>query len=271
MNTRPLTITSTQNPRLKAAARLRDAKTRRKTGRFLIDGAREISRAIEAGVEIAEAFVCPELCDTAERQETVRRVCEAARECFHVSPAAFAKLAFGERAEGVVAVGVTPQRTLADVRLPDNPFVAVVEGVEKPGNLGAILRTADAAGVSAVIAADSGSDLYNPNAIRASLGAIFTLPVCSAESREVRTWLREQRIPIYAARVGGGKLYTQVDFSGPAAIVLGSESQGLSELWRGDDVTNVELPMRGVVDSLNVSVAAAVFFYEVLRQRTKGG
>ncbi len=268
MNTQARTITSTHNPRLKAAARLRDGKTRRKTGRFLIDGAREITRAVGAGVEIAEVFVCPDLCTTAERQEAARLACESAPEWFRVPPDVFAKLAFGERAEGAVAVAVAPRRTLDDLRLPDPPLVAVVEGIEKPGNLGAILRSADAAGVSAVIAANGGHDLYNPNAIRASLGAIFTLPVCVAESSEALAWLRARGISIFAARVGEGRSYTNVDFTRPAALVLGSESHGLSDVWRGQDVVSVELPMRGVVDSLNVSAAAAVFFYEALRQRS---
>ncbi|MBW3599707.1 MAG: RNA methyltransferase [Planctomycetes bacterium] len=261
-------ITSVQNPRIKAAARLRDSRARRKAGRFLIDGAREISRAIGAGVTVHEAFICPELCDSPERQEAARLAEESAAETFHVTPAVFAKLAFGDREEGTVLVAATPQRTLADLQLPANPLIAVLEGVEKPGNFGAVLRTADAAGVSAVIAADGSHDVYNPNVIRASLGAVFTLPVCAADSSTTLDRLRSQRIAIYAARVGAGRLYTDADFRGPAAIILGSEAHGLSEVWRGDDITSIELPMHGVVDSLNVSAAAAVLVYEALRQRT---
>jgi TrmH family RNA methyltransferase len=160
-----------------------------------------------------------------------------------------------------------PQRRLEDLRLPVYPLVAVVEGLEKPGNLGAVCRSADATGVSALIAADAWTDLFNPNAIRASLGTIFTLPVCEAVAPEVLAWLRQRQIKIYAARVDGSMLYTEVDYRGPAAIVLGSEAAGLTPLWTGEDVLPIRLPMRGVTDSLNLSVTAAVLFYEALRQR----
>jgi RNA methyltransferase, TrmH family len=259
-------ITSLQNPRVKDAARLRDARARRKSGRFLIDGAREIVRAIGAGIEAREAFICPELCDSSEREDAARVAENAAAEVFQVTPAVFGKLAFGDRQEGTILIAAAPHRTLADLRLPANPLVAVLEGVEKPGNFGAVLRSADAAGVSAVIAAGQ-HDLYNPNAIRASLGAVFTVPICAADGEETRDWLRSQGLAIYAARVGGGRRYTDADFRRPAAIILGSEAHGLSDLWRGDDIAAVELPMHGAVDSLNVSAAAAVLFYEAVRQR----
>jgi TrmH family RNA methyltransferase len=235
---------------------------------FLIEGAREAARAIGAGIEVVEAFLCPELCDSAERKEATELAAAAAKAVLHVTPEVFAKIAFGERAEGTLLVAEAPQRRLEDIALPAKPLAAVVEGIEKPGNFGAVLRSADGAGVSAVIAADGGHDLYNPSAIRASLGAIFTLPVCAAASDETLAWLRSQGLAIYAARPGGGKPYHQADFTRPAAIVLGSEAHGLSSVWTGDDVTAIELPMRGVVDSLNVSAAAAVLFYEAQRQRT---
>jgi TrmH family RNA methyltransferase len=179
----------------------------------------------------------------------------------------FSKLAFGARAEGVLIVAVAPRRDLEKLALPENPLVAVLEGVEKPGNLGAVLRSADGAGFSAVVAADGGHDLYNPNAIRASLGAIFTLPVCGANSPAALAWLRARKLTIYAARVGAGRLYTEADFTRPTAILLGSEAHGLTEFWCGKDIFDIELPMRGSVDSLNISTAAAILFYEALRQR----
>ena len=147
------------------------------------------------------------------------------------------KLSFGNRVEGIVAVAEPPVRELAALKLPADALVAVVEGAEKPGNLGAIVRTADAAGVAAVLVVDGGTDLYNPNAIRASLGAIFTVPVCEATSEKALAWLREERFRVFAARVDGAVDYTSVDFRGRTAIVLGSEAHGLSEQWRGDDVT----------------------------------
>jgi TrmH family RNA methyltransferase len=152
--------------------------------------------------------------------------------------------------------------------LSDVPLVAVLEGVEKPGNVGAVLRSADGAGVSALIVADAQTDLYNPNAIRASLGTIFSVPVAAAAAADTLTWLRHRGLAIFAARVDGAVPHTEADFRGPAAIVLGSEAKGLSATWTGPDVTAVRLPMAGVADSLNVSAAAAVLFYEALRQRT---
>jgi TrmH family RNA methyltransferase len=170
--------------------------------------------------------------------------------------------------DGVVAVAAIPQRNLQQLKLAGRPLVAVLEGVEKPGNVGAVLRGADGAGVSAVIVADGGSDLYNPNAIRASMGTLFTTPVYAATSAEAIAWLRKQGLTIYAARVDGSVEYTACDFTRPCAIVLGSESEGLTDIWRGDDVTAIRLPMRGLADSLNIASAATVLFYEALRQRS---
>jgi TrmH family RNA methyltransferase len=145
----------------------------------------------------------------------------------------------------------------------------VLEGIQKPGNVGAVLRSADAAGVHALIVADGGTDLYNPNAIRASLGTIFTVPVCSATTSDTLAWLRRHGVPMFAAQVDAERLYTEVDFRGPSAIVLGSEASGLSEAWFGTEATAIKLPMLGAADSLNVSAAAAVLFYEALRQRSE--
>ncbi|HTQ38381.1 MAG TPA: RNA methyltransferase [Pirellulales bacterium] len=274
-------ITSTANPRVKAAAKLRNPRQRAAQGRFMINGVREIGRALDGGMKLQEVFVCLEQCDGAECQRLLRRLEKTAAVQFEVSPAVYSVLAYGSREEGVLAVAETPQRNLNDLWLPDNPLVAVLEGVEKPGNLGAVLRSADGAGVSAVIVAGGGVDLYNPNAIRASLGAIFTLPVVAASSEETIAWLRTQNLKIFAARVDGAVNYTTCDFTGPCAVVLGSEAAGLSDAWwsdskRGDsrpgdsirgDITAIRLPMCGAADSLNVSAAAAVLFYEALRQR----
>jgi RNA methyltransferase, TrmH family len=262
-------ITSIHNPRVKEAARLRERRQREKQGRLLIDGARELGRAIEAGVEVVEVFVCEPLCQSAEARRALDLIGKTDAAILSVTQPVFAKLAFGDRAEGVLGVARTPQRSLAQLCLPANPLVAVVEDIEKPGNLGAILRTADAAGVSAVIASGRGADLYNPNVIRASLGTVFTLPVCAAEPHEALVFLRSNRLPIYAARVDAPRLYTEVSLAGPAAIVLGSETAGLSDIWSGDDVSAIRLPMLGAVDSLNVSATAAVLFYEALRQRAQ--
>jgi RNA methyltransferase, TrmH family len=264
-------ITSTSNPRIKAAARLRERRGRDDQGRIIIDGIREIGRAMAGGVQITELYYFPQLCQDDAHQAILKQAGQGEAERFEVTPPVMEKLAYGNRVEGLVAVAVPPRRTLADLRLAADALVAVVEGAEKPGNLGAILRTADAAGIAAVIVAGGITDLYNPNAIRASLGAIFTVPVCCARSEETLVWLRSQSRRVFAARVDGAIDFAAADFRGGAAIVLGSEAAGLSNLWRGDDVTPVKLPMLGQVDSLNLSATAAVLFYEALRQRRTPG
>ena len=263
-------ITSTSNPRIKAAVRLRDRRGRADQVRIIIDGVREIGRALDAGVRVTELFYFPQLCSDDEHQRLIGQAGQGGAELVEVTPPVMEKLAYGNRVEGVVAVAEEPRTTLADFALPADALVAVVEGIEKPGNLGALVRTADAAGIAAVIAAGSVTDLYNPNAIRASLGAIFRLPVCAAKVEQTLSWLRSERFRIVAARVDGGIDYSQADYRGRAAIVLGSEAAGLSSAWNGADMTSVSLPMLGCVDSLNVSATAAVLFYEALRQRRLG-
>ena len=263
-------ITSPHNPRVNLAARLRDHRQRKKEQRILIDGAREISRAIAAGVALQEVFVCAELCRSEEAKQLLEILPKSGAEVLEVSEQVFSRLAFGERAEGIVAVAAVPSHRLEDLDLPDNPLVAVLEGVEKPGNIGAVLRSADGAGVSALVLADPRTDLYNPNAIRASLGTIFSLPVAAAAADKVLTWLQTQKLQIVTARVEGSVVYTDIDYRRPTAIVFGSEANGLSPLWTGDDIRAIRLPMLGAADSLNVSAAAAVLFYEALRQRTAG-
>jgi RNA methyltransferase, TrmH family len=259
-------IASVHNPRVKRAIRLREARRRREDGLILIDGARELGRAIAAGLTVQEVFVCPELCRGEEARRLLAAPLAGAR--FDVTEAVFAKLAYGQRSEGIVGVAAAPERRLVDLALPANPLVAVLEGVEKPGNIGAVLRSGDGAGVSALIVADPRTDLYNPNVIRASLGTVFSLAAATADPAETLAWLGDRGLQIVAARVEASVLYTQIDYRRPTAIVLGSEAAGLSSHWSGEGVQAVRLPMLGVADSLNVSAAAAVLFYEALRQRT---
>jgi len=268
------TITSPQNPRVKNAARLRHGRHRQKQGRILIDGVRELSRAIAAGVVLQEIFVCEKLCRGEQQQQLLDKLPDCGAEILQVDKRLFERLAFGHRGEGVLAVAETPGCALDDLTLPDaplipgSPLIAVLEGVEKPGNVGAVLRSADASGVGAVIVADGRTDLFNPNAIRASLGTIFTVPVAEASSEETLAWLRDRQFSVFTARVDGSVVYTEADFTGPSAVVLGSEADGLTDEWSGESVQAVRLPMLGVADSLNVSVTAAVILYEAVRQRT---
>jgi RNA methyltransferase, TrmH family len=260
-------IASPSNPRVRAAAALRDRRERERTGRIVIDGARELLRALAADVAVETVFLCESLCRSAACAELLRRIGPADPRVIEVSETAFAKIAFGDRAEGVVGVAIRPDLALAGVSLPSDPLVAVLEAVEKPGNLGAIARSADGAGADALIAADPRTDPFNPNAIRASLGTIFSLRVAAASGAETLAWLHELGARIVVARVDGDETYTDVDLSGPLAIVLGSEAAGLSDVWAGPGVVAVRLPMLGAADSLNVSVAAGILLYEVRRQR----
>jgi len=263
-------LTSHANPRVRAVVRLRERREREATGMTIVDGAREIGRALDAGVQLVEAFASVEMATSADALDAIARInaLDLGSRLAWVSRPLLEKVAFGDRSDGIVAVVATPSIGLGELVLPRSPFLAVIEGVEKPGNLGAVLRSADGAGLDAVIAADPRTDLFNPNAIRASLGTIFSMPVASATSVEVLEWLRARGVRIVAARVFGAEVHTAVDLRGPLAIVLGSEAGGLTGTWSGPDVTPVRLPMRGAADSLNVSVAAAVLFYEALRQRS---
>lgn len=263
-----LRITSRQNPRIKRAAALRVGRERQHSGRFIIDGVREILRALKAGIKPLEAFVCDAAATSDECRQAIRQIEQTPAELMRVSPEVFAKLAYGERDDGLIVIAETPQRNLAALKLPRHPLIAVLEGVEKPGNVGAILRSADAAGVDAVVVADGGTDLFNPNTIRASIGTVFRPNVCAATVDETIAWLGAQGVPVFATRPDAELLYTQANLRGGAAFVLGSEAYGLSDAWRGVGATAIRLPMHGIADSLNVSTTAAIVFYEALRQRS---
>jgi RNA methyltransferase, TrmH family len=260
-------ITSLTNPRVKAAVRLRDRRERDATGRTIVDGAREILRALDAGVRVETAFIAPDVLHTADAIAAADRL--AHRFGTHeVSQAVLAKVAFGGRSDGVVAIVETPDLVLTDLHPRDDALSVVIEGGEKPGNLGAAVRTADAVGAHAVIAADPKTDLFNPNAIRASIGTMFALPVVAAGSNDTLDWLLDHGIRPVAAIVDADTIYTAADLAGPVALVLGSEAKGLSATWRDPRTTAVTIPMAGLADSLNVSIAAAVLLFEARRQRT---
>jgi RNA methyltransferase, TrmH family len=265
------TITSVHNPRVKDALRLRASRHRAKQERILIDGAREVLQALWGRVRLVELFLCIPLCKSPAAQEVLARLDSLDADAWQVPPEVFEKIAFGERHDGVLAVAQTPRRELPDLQPAGRGLIAVLEGLEKPGNVGAVLRSADAAGVAAVIVANPRTDLYNPNCVRASLGTVFTRPVCTATTPEALQWLRSRRLTIYAARTDAKLSYTAVNFTEPAAVVVGNEAEGLSDAWRAADVTPIKLPMHGTADSLNVSATSAVLFYEALRQRERAG
>ena len=263
------TLASPSNPRIRSVARLRDRRERDASGNTLVDGAREVRRALEAGVEVVEAFVCEPLLAGKDARVALDLLSDRRVPITSTTEAAFAKIAFGDRAEGLIAVVRSPSLRLDDLTLPTDPLLVVVESIEKPGNLGAILRSADGAGADAVIAASPRTDLANPNVIRASAGTYFAVPLAAAPTGEIIAWLQRRRVRVVAARVETERSYDEADLTGPLAIVLGSEAEGLTDAWQAADMETVRLPMHGIADSLNVSVAAAVLLYEARRQRDR--
>jgi TrmH family RNA methyltransferase len=277
------TITSAANPRVRQAARLRDADARRETGMTLIDGRRELARAASVGVAIDEVFVDADsaaaLLDdaTAPAHGTADAPCLAGlaargTRITALSRKAFERIAFGSRNEGVVAVARYSSATLADFVVANDRPMLVIEGVEKPGNLGAILRTADAAGLAGVIVCDGRTDPANPAVIRASLGTVFTVPLATASAHDSIAWCAARGRRVVAAMPTGTLLWHEARLTGCTAILLGSEAHGISDAWRQAanagtiDLESVRLTMAGAADSLNVSATTAVLAYESLRQ-----
>lgn len=259
-------IESPSNPRIRAALALRDRGERVATGLTLVDGARESRRALEAGVEVESAFVCRPLLRLEDAHAAVAALSRRGIRPTEVGERALDRLAFGDRNDGLVLVVRSPSTALDELDIGPEPLILVTEDVEKPGNVGAILRTADAAAADAVIAV-GGTDLFNPNVIRASAGVAFSMPLAAGSAGEVLGWLRERSIRVVATVVEAPTAYTDADLRGPLAIVLGSETHGLSDAWRDPGVEAISIPMRGVADSLNVSVTAAILAFEARRQR----
>ena len=251
-------ITSGQNPKIKALLELQDkSRERRRQGLFVVEGRREIEHCLAAGFVPEAFFICPDIYGPSPEEARV----------FHVSKEVYEKIAYRGGTEGIVAEMRYKERTLEDVRLGENPLVVVLESVEKPGNLGAVLRSADAAGADAVIICDPLTDLYNPNLIRASIGSVFTRQVVAATSAATIAWLKAKGIRILTAQLQDSSLYYETVMTGPTAIVMGTESTGLTDLWREAADEHIRIPMLGRLDSLNVSVSAAILLFEAVRQR----
>ncbi len=255
-------ITSLQNALIKKALGLREASGRRDAGMTIIDGAREIKRALEAGIILDKIFYVKGQQESLLKQLSAKKV-----ESVEVSNQVMEKLAYGERHEGIIALAGTPVLTLKDLKLSKEPLVVVLESLEKPGNLGAVLRTCDGVGVEAVLVCDPKTDVYNPNVIRSSTGVVFSIPVVCSSPEEIFSFLKSKKIKICASQPAAQKLYTQTDFRGAWGLVLGSETQGLSDFWLLAAEVTVKIPMKGLADSLNVSISAAIILYEALRQR----
>ncbi len=260
-------ISSTQNPTLKKLATLQEkSRERRKTGLFLIEGIREINLAKQAGYEFVELFFCPAIIDIQLVEELMKGLI-IKPEMIELSEDVYRKIAYRSGTEGIIASAKAKPNQLNALKLPENPLILIAEAPEKPGNIGALLRTADAAGVDAFILANPRTDLYNPNIIRSSVGGVFTVPIATGSTAEIIRFLKEREIPIYAAILQEAVSYELQDFTKAAAIVVGTEADGLSENWRVESAQNVIIPMQGNLDSMNVSVAAAILIFEARRQR----
>jgi RNA methyltransferase, TrmH family len=257
------TITSTQNPKIKNLLALEKPRERKKQCLFVIEGKKEIGMALEAGYKIGNLFFCEEIISKAELES----LGTSDKLLIPVSKEVFEKIAVRENSGGVLAVAEQKTHRLAEIKLSENPLLLVLESVEKPGNLGAMLRTADAAGADAVIICDTHTDFYNPNVIRSSIGCIFTTRTASASSEDTIAWLKERNINIYCTYLKASQPYHLVDFKKPSAIVMGTESTGLSDTWVNASTANIIIPMQGIIDSMNVSTAAAVVIFEARRQR----
>lgn len=253
-------ISSLQNPRVKQVVRLREKRQRERDGLMLVEGWDELTLALGAGWQPLTVYHAPEL--------ATRQINGIQSELLTVSRSVFEKMSYRDTPDGWLAVFSLPAPQLEDLMLPPVPLLIVAESVEKPGNLGAMLRTADAAGVDALIVCDPRTDVYNPNVVRASRGALFSVPAVQSSAQAVLSYLRRQGISIVAATAHTDTLYTQADLRQPVAIVVGTEDEGLSDFWLKNADLKVKIPMVGRVESLNVSVAAALFVYEAVRQRT---
>ncbi|MEE3376025.1 MAG: RNA methyltransferase [Candidatus Cryptobacteroides sp.] len=273
------TITSAQNPKIKNLLLLQEkSKARREQGLFVVEGARELSHCLEAGYTVKTIFICPAIADGLTEEGVVSQISGHPRPDKREGPAVeplvielpeqlYRKVAYRESTEGILAEVEYKTLGLKNLQLPENPLIMVLESVEKPGNLGAVLRSADAAKADAVLICDPLTDLYNPNLIRASIGAIFTVPTAAVSSEEAIAFLQARDIQILTAQLQDSSLYYDVDMKRGTALVMGTESTGLTPLWRKAATSHIRIPMLGRLDSLNVSVSAAILLFEAVRQR----
>jgi len=257
-------ITSAQNPYIKSLIQLQEkAKARKQSGIFLIEGMREIELAIKGDYELETLLFVPEVINNLQ----IFKSPNLQIELIEISKEVYKKLAYRDTTEGIIAVAKTKSLQLSELKLPKNPLIVVMEAIEKPGNIGAMLRTCDAANVDAVIIANPKTDLYNPNIVRSSVGCLFTNQIAMATTEEIINFLIQNKINFYSATLQNSTSYHAQDFTQPTALVVGTEATGLSELWREKATQNIIIPMQGEIDSMNVSVAAAILIFEAKRQR----
>ena len=262
-------INSPSNPRIKNVLKLKEKSSeRRSQDLIVVEGLREILMAKENGFDISTLFVCDDIAGNRSR-DTVHRASTSVSSCIRISKIVFDKISYRENSDGLIALVRPKHLRLSGLKLSSVPLLIILESVEKPGNLGAILRTADASGVDAVIVCDSKTDIYNPNVIRSSIGCVFSKQLVMANSDETAKFLQKKKIKLYAAALTAKKFYTETDFTLPCAIVFGSEANGLSQKWLSSAVAEqIKISMLGKIDSLNISASCAVIVYEAVRQRS---
>lgn len=261
-------ISSSQNPLIKKVVLLKEkSRERKKTGRFVLEGQRELQLALMARYTVETLFYCESLLTAKELQALSETTWE---QFISVSPDVYAKLAHRNTTEGILAVVRSKEHPLDQLHInTENPLLLVAEAPEKPGNIGALLRTADAANIDAVIIANPKTDLYNPNIIRSSVGCVFTQQIALAPTTDIIAFLKEAQIPMYCAALQASDNYLNEDYTGPTALVVGTEDKGLGQEWLGASKRNIIIPMEGQIDSMNVSVSAAILIFEAKRQRTR--
>lgn len=259
-------ISSIQNPKVKNVLHLGKASERKEQNLFVAEGFREVKLASDAGYSFKTLFYCPEIGTDQEIRDLVFRLSHSCT-VYEITTAVFEKMAYRENSDGLVALAVPRYLKLEDFHPGPDPLIVVLEKVEKPGNLGAVLRTADAAGVDAVLVCDPLTDIYNPNVIRSSIGCIFTNTVICCTSQQALIWLKKSGIKSYAAALTAKNRYHEASLTGPTAIVMGTEADGLTEFWLNGSDSQIKIPMLGKIDSLNVSNATAILVYEAMRQR----
>ena len=265
MNTNVEDIISKQNERVKNLIKLQKSSERRSQGVFTIEGIKEIQKAASSGYRLIAAYFCPDIIDYKQVIEIVGNQKDLI--FYRITRDIYNKVSYRENSGGIIVVAESKRHLLSGITVDQNPFFLVIEGIEKPGNIGAMLRTADASGVSGVLICNSSTDLYNPNAIRSSLGCVFTLPIALCSSAEAVEWLAAKGVQIVATHFQATKSYFDIDYTLPTAIVMGAEATGITGIWSEVANANVIIPMRGVTDSLNVSNATAIIIFEALRQR----
>ncbi len=257
-------LTSIQNPLIKSLVQLQEkAKARKQSGTFIIEGKREIELAIKGSYELETILFLPELTTEIEVNAFINQGIEV----IAITKEVYQKIAYRDTTEGIVAIAKIKSLALSDLKLGKNPLILVAEGIEKPGNLGAILRTADAAHLDAVLIANPKTDMYNPNVVRSSVGCLFTNQIGIGTTEEVIAFLKKNKIHFYSATLQNSTVYTTQDYTQPTAIVVGTEATGLTQAWREESKKNIIIPMQGEIDSMNVSVAAAIVLFEAKRQR----